>query len=96
MASTKFTVELDGISIPESMQAEISKEINRVVAKGLAKLDLNAKDRAPVSSLRIIDIINGGRLQKIGTFNFADTIKDLKTLGVNEKTVTGISAQAIG
>ena len=72
--STTFTVELDGISLPEAAQKEISAAINQLVIAKLGSLDLNTS-KAVGSSLIFKGLINGGRLLNIN----AEAIKNLQT-----------------
>jgi hypothetical protein len=64
--SLKFTVELQGFSLPKSVQEEISKELNQLVMKKLGELDLGNNDKATAlatrSSLGLVDLINGGEI----------------------------------
>ena len=63
----KFTVELKGITLPESVQEEISRDLNRLVMKRLGELDLDQGQATAAAAgsggyLGLIDLINGGRI----------------------------------
>lgn len=91
MASTKFTVELNGVALTPELQAEISRDINRAVAKKIAASDFNAKRLIAPGTLGIIDLINGGRIERMKQMTNLATIMD--SLKLNPKEVMGITTR---
>jgi|GEM_PF-2210891 len=70
--SLKFTIEVDGLDIPEKYQAEISKALNQAFIHKLGELDLagaKAKTEAPtaVGGSFVLQkwLINGGRIMQL-------------------------------
>jgi hypothetical protein len=72
MSKLKFTIEVEGLDIPEKHQAEISKALNQAFMHKLGELDLageKAKTEAPtaVGGGFIFQkwLINGGRILQL-------------------------------
>ncbi|MEN9612638.1 MAG: hypothetical protein RLZZ628_3452 [Bacteroidota bacterium] len=85
---TKFVIDLGGLELPENVQAEISKELNKVVMSKLATLDL-ARDKAVNNSaVALIDLINGGKFWFLNGIQL-DTMKQF-TKSVTDKSVLGM------
>ena len=89
----KFTIELKGITLPEDVQEEISRDLNRLVMKKLGEIDLATK--APPSSHRfLVDLINGGWIAGLTKeFGLPFTTLAGKNSGINLKDIRGMVLQ---
>jgi hypothetical protein len=75
--SLVFTVEINGLELPEKIKQEISRELNRFVVKKLGELDLSADKAVSKSVFALIDLINGGRFYKINDRLYRPAINKL-------------------
>ncbi|MBS1563247.1 MAG: hypothetical protein JST39_02610 [Bacteroidetes bacterium] len=86
MAKTvKFTIEVNGLELPERVQAEISKALNQTLmhklgeldlAPGSAKKDLAAAGNGNFTALKYL--INGGILHNVASLELTNAIKQFE------------------
>jgi hypothetical protein len=85
--SLKFTIEVNGLEIPERAQAEISKALNQTLMHKLGELDLTAAKSAEHSQPAAVGgsfliskyLINGGYWEKMINQNFTKAFNQLQT-----------------
>ena len=89
----KFTIELKGITLPENVQEEISRDLNRLVMKKLGEIDL-AQESPTAKGLPgyagLLDLINGGLIYQINKDLRLDLVSALaKSFEIKPNLVKG-------
>lgn len=84
--SSKFTIEVEGLDIPEKYQAEISKALNQAFIHKLGELDLaggRTKTEAPtaVGGSFVLQkwLINGGRIINLMSSELKGAISQIES-----------------
>jgi hypothetical protein len=86
--SLKFTIEVNGLEIPERAQAEISKALNQTLMHKLGELDLTgakstekSQPGAAATGSFLVSkyLINGGYWEKMINQNFTKAVNQLQT-----------------